>query len=420
MRRIVALVLMSALVLSGRSITTFAQTAENCPDTAPSRLTIGEQGRVLTGNPNNVREQPSRESLIVGKIPSEAVFTVLDGPICADGVSWWQVDYEGLVGWTAEAIGFEYAVESLASYTIEIDSSGVSFTLPSEIAINAYAVIEEKDGNVPMPLPGRVEFTFEYADEHDGYITLQVMPAEEFNALYPDTLDIVAEQLETRPEVPTTGDAPFHPGNRTITSQPAYVEFEGGAGIREVAAFTFSVDPVSLDYVFVGLSDSRNFVILMRAQVVSAAANALEFDADTYETYLENAQAVVDATPADEFSPSLALIDQMIATLYLDEEILTNTLNLVNGSIVCKVTPINDTNVREGPYVELEARGYVTAGTEYSAVRQAIIPGQAYPWWELSDDAGVLPPGPGLPSSGRWLRADFVKEAGDCDNLPQY
>jgi hypothetical protein len=425
MRLVVAVML--CLALSGISFTTFAQSTENCPDTAPSRLTIGEEGRVLPGNPNNVREQPSRESLIIGKIPAEAVFTVLEGPTCADGVSWWQVDYDGLVGWTAEAVGFEYAVESLAPYTTEVEFLGVSFTLPSEIATGFQPDILPTDGvvPVPMPLPTRIEIAFEYADSSVGYANVRVMPVVEFNAMYPDLLDTVAEQLETRPEVPTLSDViPFYPGNRAFLAQPAYVEFEGGAGIRAVSAFSLAVDPLSMNYLFIGLTDNGTHVVSIIVPVTSEATFAVEFDPENFETYLEDFGAVVDTIPADEFTPSLTLIDEMVSTLQIAPETLAAEIEAFNPdeptvTVSCTVTPIADTNVRVSPDVNASPSGYAAANTEYTADRQYVRAGESYPWWHLVDDADVLPLGEGLPADGRWLRADFVKEEGDCDNLPQ-
>ena len=82
----------------------------------PPRLTVGEQAQVGVGGvPNNVRELPGSSSRLLGEIPSEGVFTVVDGPTCStlDKVVWWKVDYNGLVGWTAESKDGEYYVDPI-------------------------------------------------------------------------------------------------------------------------------------------------------------------------------------------------------------------------------------------------------------------------------------------------------------------
>jgi hypothetical protein len=89
------------------------------PDVAgylPPRLFVGGFGKVGPGGvSNNVRELPGSSSRLLGEIPSEAQFIVLDGPSCStlDKVVWWKVDYNGLVGWTAESKDGEYYLDPL-------------------------------------------------------------------------------------------------------------------------------------------------------------------------------------------------------------------------------------------------------------------------------------------------------------------
>lgn len=84
-----------------------------CPGALPPRLTVGGQARVVPETtPNNVRSAPATSaSTVTGQIPPGAAFTVLDGPVCADGYAWWQVDYSGLVGWTVEGDASAYWLE---------------------------------------------------------------------------------------------------------------------------------------------------------------------------------------------------------------------------------------------------------------------------------------------------------------------
>jgi hypothetical protein len=78
----------------------------------PNRLVIGQQGRVTPGTPNVVRNAPGTNATgstgqVIGQIPGGGVFTVLNGPQCGtDGRWWWTVNYNGLVGWTAEGEGY--------------------------------------------------------------------------------------------------------------------------------------------------------------------------------------------------------------------------------------------------------------------------------------------------------------------------
>ena len=42
---------------------------------------------------------------------------MIDGPVCNEGYAWWQVDYEGAIGWTAEGDGTTYWTEPLVTIT---------------------------------------------------------------------------------------------------------------------------------------------------------------------------------------------------------------------------------------------------------------------------------------------------------------
>ncbi|MFN8452120.1 MAG: SH3 domain-containing protein [Anaerolineae bacterium] len=84
-----------------------------CEGAPPSRLSVGGMGRVTPGAPNRLRAQPGTSAAVIGNIPAGATFQVLAGPTCANGYAWWQVNYGGVVGWTAEGSGAQYWIEPL-------------------------------------------------------------------------------------------------------------------------------------------------------------------------------------------------------------------------------------------------------------------------------------------------------------------
>ncbi len=77
----------------------------------PHRLTVGQLARVTPGTPNRLRATPSTRGDILDLMPGGTVLRVLDGPICAEDFSWWQVDYNGVIGWTVEGMNFDYWLE---------------------------------------------------------------------------------------------------------------------------------------------------------------------------------------------------------------------------------------------------------------------------------------------------------------------
>ncbi len=85
-----------------------------CPGSPfPTRVTIGMQALVEDGGvPNRVRAEPNIASEVLTQMPPGEAFTIVGGPQCGpdDQLRWWQVNYRGVVGWTAEGVGEEYYI----------------------------------------------------------------------------------------------------------------------------------------------------------------------------------------------------------------------------------------------------------------------------------------------------------------------
>jgi hypothetical protein len=86
----------------------------NCPGSpSPSRLRTGIVARVTEGGlPSRLRSAPNTSGEVLASIPQLDEFMVVDGPECDEQqLRWWQVDYQGTVGWVAEGVGEEYYLE---------------------------------------------------------------------------------------------------------------------------------------------------------------------------------------------------------------------------------------------------------------------------------------------------------------------
>lgn len=81
---------------------TTAPTATLAPTTAPA-LGIGGRARIanLGGAPLRARETPGL-SPIVARIPEGSEVTIREGPVEADGYTWWRVEAGEISGWVAE------------------------------------------------------------------------------------------------------------------------------------------------------------------------------------------------------------------------------------------------------------------------------------------------------------------------------
>lgn len=86
-------------------------------------LAIGKRGRVKAGKGNNLRSAPSTEGERIGGIPAGGEFEVVGGPAHSVRYTWWQVDYNGQVGWTAEGLDGEYWLEVIGEQGVPRVSS---------------------------------------------------------------------------------------------------------------------------------------------------------------------------------------------------------------------------------------------------------------------------------------------------------
>ncbi len=85
-----------------------------CAGTLPTRLIVRERARVSpTGDdsPLNVRSAAGTNADRIGNIPIGGVFYVLDGYVCTPRYTWYQVAYQGIVGWVAEGDNSVYFTE---------------------------------------------------------------------------------------------------------------------------------------------------------------------------------------------------------------------------------------------------------------------------------------------------------------------
>jgi hypothetical protein len=67
-----------------------------------TQLVIGGQAQRTSGSNVRIRANPSRSAQQIGLINNNTVVPVLAGPECVDNIPWWQVNYNGIVGWAAE------------------------------------------------------------------------------------------------------------------------------------------------------------------------------------------------------------------------------------------------------------------------------------------------------------------------------
>jgi WD40 repeat protein len=81
-----------------------------------TRLAIGNLIQLIGNVPNRVRSAPQKGENVVGQFVADETYILLDGPVCAEGLVWWEIAdprLPGGSGWTAEGDGQEYWLEPI-------------------------------------------------------------------------------------------------------------------------------------------------------------------------------------------------------------------------------------------------------------------------------------------------------------------
>jgi hypothetical protein len=93
---------------------------------AQTRLAPGIQAQVTPGLPNNLRTEPRPDAELITQVPAEVVFTVVQGPTCDNaGRLWWQIDFDGQIGWTVEWLEGEYVMEPFPALPLPNDRPAI-------------------------------------------------------------------------------------------------------------------------------------------------------------------------------------------------------------------------------------------------------------------------------------------------------
>lgn len=93
----------------------FAENREDCSG-GWSKLEIGNLVQLIGNVPNRVRSAPQKGENVVGQFIADETYILLDGPVCSEGLVWWEIAdprLPGGSGWTAEGDGKAYWLEPI-------------------------------------------------------------------------------------------------------------------------------------------------------------------------------------------------------------------------------------------------------------------------------------------------------------------
>lgn len=92
-----------------------------CPPAPPVRLAVGDSARVTftDGTSLNVRTAPAGDFIM--QVPEGTQATIIEGPVCADGYQWFNLDFgNGTGGWAAEGDPEDYFLEPFEQLDIAV------------------------------------------------------------------------------------------------------------------------------------------------------------------------------------------------------------------------------------------------------------------------------------------------------------
>jgi hypothetical protein len=252
----------------------------SCPDTKPSMLMPGRQGRVsnASADPNRVRDAAGSAGKIIGQIPAGAYFDVLAGPECVEEAAWFQVRYNDLEGWMKEGSATEYWVMPIQTYAQmvqgnEIGLPGINLFLAPEFGEQAQVqnlAFSPENRTPPVTL-----VNLSRAQGYDLQPWVYVYPVNDHLYYRPERRDIL-EQVRTAINRTLAADnsdtlrGMTLPALRDTTpTGPIYHiaagDFGGGAGLglRAVRALDSSPD-APLYYVFYGFTKDMQHLVYAR------------------------------------------------------------------------------------------------------------------------------------------------------------
>jgi hypothetical protein len=218
---------------------------------------------------------------------------------------------------------------------IPVSASPIQLVIPAGLATGASVQTIDATSctdecyNTPNT-PAYLELTFE------GYGgDISVYPAPQYGAENPGAAysiqqlkeillgKISLSQEDALPVIPDANAA------QVLASQEKIIHFNGGSGLRIITQYQSDVRPVNnaqLFYLFQGLSRDGRYYILARLWTtlpfLPADANSdspvpaggIPFSMSN-ENYIQQITDLINATPSDQFNPTLNMLDSLIQSI---------------------------------------------------------------------------------------------------------
>jgi uncharacterized protein YraI len=310
----------------------------DCPAELQTNLEVGASVQTAPGAPLNMRRLPSRSADLLGQADPADVLAIQDGPACAEGFAWWQVDRTGFVGWVAE--GRVNPDGSFAQYYLypegllaPADDLAVVFetdAFSGRTSTTDWGAVSRRE-NTLFPGFQLIEVEDYLSDTPEAmadfnteglFAGLRVEPVDFYTHYVPsfwEQLEALHGLLAEQPATPAFVPAPFvtfdDEQTQRFVTQVAYIPFVNGTGVRFLTAYTEDESELTyISYDFQGITDDGRYYVNGDFPVYSEDLD-LDMTGDDYAAYITGVVDQLNALAPDAFAPSLTALDESLATL---------------------------------------------------------------------------------------------------------
>jgi hypothetical protein len=287
-------------------------------------------------------------------VPPDEVMRYNFSRVCADGIRWQRVSWDGDNGWVAEANDAEYW---LAPYTLPepvvvstddgettVDTDLLRFSVPSAF-VNRVTMQPRIGTNYRQAMrvfPNYIQFVLQHV--RDGEEPRQVGVIDIYDAFAFARMSSYSEgemrrlrgYLDMQEPLPlmeydsgsriSPPDLPAGGTAQLLSAAQHYVDFENGLGMRYLSYYGQMLYPVpdTVTYRYQGLTESGDLFVSASIAVSLPAKRLPLWDPlgfmgvdDPDAMYREIAEEAVNAMADTDFDPPLSSIDAMLQTMTL-------------------------------------------------------------------------------------------------------
>jgi hypothetical protein len=233
-----------------------------------------------------------------------------------------QVNYEGI----------QFTYDTSLAYRVEVDTVAPLTGAAAEQTMFGVTPGYQRFTFVGFPIVGNIQSP-----------QLFVMPVAEFpdeQQPYGQRLLELQRWLCEQPQFYATANPggqnplpilPIINAAQTIVSQPQYINFSSGQGLRYITYYSQGINPVTatdLFYTFAGISANGQYVVAATFPLDAAflpqgatANDIADYDnfAMNYQTYLDGLMLQIDVMDGSAYVPQIHLLDAAISSIFVSE-----------------------------------------------------------------------------------------------------